>query len=84
MPLSIEEQRIVDSVHQRLDALEIHLGLKREPPTPEEAIALEKAAKDAAEKAEWERLAAKFGGSQASPTDSASSKSTNKQAAVVG
>lgn len=83
MPLNVEEQRIIDNVTERLDALEIHLGLKRPPPSPEEAIALEKAAKDAAERAEWERLQMKFA-NNAAVDSSASSKSSSKQSALVG
>lgn len=57
---SIEEQRVIESLIARLDAIEIKLGLKKEPPTREEIAAAEAAAKEAADKAEYDRLAAKF------------------------
>ena len=57
---SIEDQRIIEALHARLDAIEIKLGLKKPPPSPEEAAAAEVAAKEAADKAEYDRLAAKF------------------------
>ena len=58
---SIEEQRVIESLIARLDAIEIKLGLKKEPPTPEEIAAAEAAAKEAADQKEYDRLVAKFG-----------------------
>ena len=70
---SIEEQRVIESLIARLDAIEIKLGLKKEPPTPEEIAAAEAAAKEAADQAEYDRLAAKYG--VVKPSDSGSKKS---------
>ena len=70
---SVEEQRVIDALHARLDAIEIKLGLKKEPPTPEEIAAAEAAAKEAADQAEYDRLTAKYG--VVKPSDSGSKKS---------
>ena len=71
---SIEEQRVIDALHARLDAIEIKLGLKKEPPTPEEIAAAEAAAKEAADQKEYDRLVAKFGVVTSSGSGSGSKK----------
>ena len=62
---SVEEQRVIESILARLDTIEIKLGLQKAPPTAEEIAAAEAAAKDAQDKADFERLTAKFGASGA-------------------
>lgn len=68
MTLSIEEQRVIDGIAadvqnaaNRLDAIEIHLGLKEAPPEPPAPEPVAQGAVDEETKTLLQKLLAKLG-----------------------